>query len=328
MGPIDLAHVLRSLPFSTSEDVLLGCGDDASVVRVTDDYAIVQTIDYISPVVNDPYEFGRVAAANALSDIYAMGAVPSFAHNLAGFPVNTLPIGYLVEILRGGADMMKAAGAPIVGGHTYEDHAPKYGLAVTGSVHPDRYVAARTGEAGDALVLTKPLGIGLITTAIDRGLASAELERRVIEVMTTLNDRAAQAMVSVGVHACTDVTGFGLLGHLYEMVKGRNLCAELQYAAIPVIAGTRPLICEETLSTGTRNNRLLLRDRVDWNGRISESDRWVLYDAQTSGGLLISVAKDKAARLLQTLMDMGCDAAEIGRLRYCEAGEKQLLVER
>lgn len=318
--------MLRSLHFSVSEDVLLGCGDDASVVRVTDDYAIVQTIDYISPVVNDPYEFGRVAAANALSDIYAMGAAPSFAHNLVGFPVNTLPIGYLVEILRGGADMMKAAGVPIVGGHTYEDHAPKYGLTVTGSVHPDRYIATNTGEAGDVLVLTKPLGIGLITTAIDRELASAEMERRVIEVMTTLNDRAAQAMGSVGVNACTDVTGFGLLGHLYEMVKERNLCAKLFYSAIPVIAGTRQLICEETLSTGTRNNRLLLHDKVDWNGQISESDRWILYDAQTSGGLLISVAEDRAARLMQALADRGCDAAEIGRLQHSEAGERQLIV--
>ena len=318
--------MLRSLPFSVSEDVLLGCGDDASVVRVTDDYAIVQTIDYISPVVNDPYEFGRVAAANALSDIYAMGATPSFAQNLVGFPVNTLPIGYLVEILRGGADMMKTAGVPIVGGHTYEDHAPKYGLTVTGSVHPDRFVATRTGEADDVLILTKPLGIGVITTAIDRGLASAELERRVIEVMTTLNDRAAQAMVSVGVHACTDVSGFGLLGHLYEMVKDRNLSAELDYSAIPVIAGARHLICEETLSTGTRNNMLLLHDKVDWNERISESDRWVLYDAQTSGGLLLSVSEDKKSRLMQTLADMGCDAAAIGRLRHRQTGDKQFIV--
>ncbi len=307
---------------------MVGCGDDASVVRISDEYAVVQTIDYISPVVNDPYEFGRIAAANALSDIYAMGATPSFALNIVGFPVNTLPIGYLNEILRGGAEMMAKAGVPIVGGHTYDDHAPKYGLTVTGFVHPGRYVTKRSVQADDVLILTKPLGVGVITTAIDKGLASVESEQKAIEVMTTLNDQAAKVMMEVGVHACTDVTGFGLLGHLYEMVRDSSFCAEIHFSNVPVIQDAWDLIDDRTISNGTRNNRQMLRDHVSWDETLHEYQRWMLCDAQTSGGLVMAVSMEKKEHLLSKLAHAGCQAYEIGKIRAHLGHELDLIVTR
>lgn len=307
---------------------MVGCGDDASVVRISDEYAVVQTVDYISPVVNDPYEFGRIAAANALSDIYAMGATPSFALNIVGFPVNTLPIGYLNEILRGGAEMMAKAGVPIVGGHTYDDHAPKYGLTVTGFVHPGRYVTKRSVQEADVLILTKPLGVGVITTAIDKGLASVESEQKAIEVMTTLNDQAAKVMMEVGVHACTDVTGFGLLGHLYEMVRDSSFCAEIHFSNIPVIQDAWDLIDDRTISNGTRNNRQMLRDHVSWDETLQEYQRWMLCDAQTSGGLVMAVSMEKKEHLLSELAHAGCRAHEIGKIRAHLGHEPALIVTR
>ena len=306
----------------------MGCGDDASVVRISDDVAVVQTVDYISPVVNDPYEFGRIAAANALSDIYAMGATPSFALNIVGFPINTLPMGYLKEILRGGSDMMAQAGVPIVGGHTYDDHAPKYGLTVTGFVHPGRYLTKRSVQDGDVLVLTKPLGVGVITTAIDKGLASPQSVQRAIAVMTTLNDRASKVMMDVGVHACTDVTGFGLLGHLYEMVENGGLCAEVYSHSIPVMEEAWDLITEKTLSNGTKNNYHMLKEHVTWDNTLHEAERWMLCDAQTSGGLLMAVSEEKKERLLHRLTQVGCVAAEIGTIRPRLADESHLIVHR
>ncbi len=306
----------------------MGYGDDASVVRISDEIAVVQTVDYISPVVNDPYEFGRIAAANALSDIYAMGAVPSFALNIVGFPVNTLPIGYLKEILRGGTDMMADAGIPIIGGHTYDDHAPKYGLTVTGFVHPDRYVTKRSVKEGDILILTKPLGVGVITTAIDKGLASPENELRAIEVMTTLNDKASHVMMDVGIHACTDVTGFGLLGHLYEMVKESGLCAEVHFPSIPVIPDAWDLITDKTLSNGTRNNLQMLQEYVTWDETLRKYERWMLCDAQTSGGLLMAVSEEKQVLLCEELTKIGCLAAPIGKIRSQLEHESHLIVTR
>ncbi|UOF90884.1 selenide, water dikinase SelD [Fodinisporobacter ferrooxydans] len=316
------------MPIAMSPDILLGRGDDASVVRISDDCAVVQTIDFISPVVNDPYEFGRIAAANALSDIYAMGATPSFALNIVGFPIHSLPIGYLEEILRGGTDMMNQVGVPIVGGHTYDDHAPKYGLTVTGFVHPDRYVKRGSAQPEDALILTKPLGVGIITTAIDKGLASFENERKAIEIMTTLNDKAAKAMMSVGVHACTDVTGFGLLGHLYEMVKDGELCADIHLSQVPVLPEAWKLICEDTLSIGTKNNRQMLSEKVFWDSAVNENERWILCDAQTSGGLLIAVPEKKKTELLDAFGKAGCSAAEIGKIRQRLHEERPLSVKK
>ncbi len=310
------------------DDILVGAGDDASVVRISDEYAIVQTIDYISPVVNDPYEFGRIAAANALSDIYAMGATPSFALNIVGFPVNTLPIGYLNEILRGGADMMAQAGVPILGGHTYDDHAPKYGLTVTGFIHPERYVSKSSVQEADLLILTKPLGVGVITTAIDKGLASEKSQDAAIKAMTTLNDQAAKLMMDVGVHACTDVTGFGLLGHLYEMVKDSKLCAKVRFDDIPVIPDAWDLIDDRTLSSGTRNNFRMLKDLVAWDASLTERQRVMLCDAQTSGGLLISVSAKKSERLVTSLLQAGYDAHIIGSIRARAKDERSLAVER
>ena len=315
-----------TVPQIQGKEVLVGCGDDASVVQISDEYAVVQTVDYISPVVNDPYEFGRIAAANALSDIYAMGATPSFALNIVGFPVNTLPIGYLNEILRGGAEMMAKAGVPIVGGHTYDDHAPKYGLTVTGFVHPSRYVTKRSVQEADVLILTKPIGVGVIATAIDRGLASLESEQKAIEVMTTLNDQAAKVMMDVGVHACTDVTGFGLLGHLYEMVKDSGFFAEIYFPNVPVIQDAWDLIDERTLSNGTRNNFQMVKDHVSWDGTLQEFERWMLCDAQTSGGLVMAVSTEKKERLLSELANAGCQAHEIGKIRARNEHEPALIV--
>lgn len=319
--------MLRSLPMTVPSNVLLGLGDDASVVRVNNEMAIVQTVDYISPVVNDPFQFGRIAAANALSDIYAMGALPSFALNIAGFPLNTLPIGYLQEILRGGAEMLAQVGVPIVGGHTYEDHAPKYGLTVTGYVHPEKYVTKQGCQEDDVLILTKPLGVGIITTAIDQGLASQDAVDMAVKVMTTLNDKASQIMMSVGVNACTDVTGFGLLGHLYEMLQGNNLYAEIQMSRIPVLEDAWSLIKQaSSLSNGTKNNMQMVSSDVEWGAGINVDQKWMLCDAQTSGGLLISVAQAKSEKLVDELVQANCLAAKIGRLRKKFAHEKSLIV--
>ncbi|MCL5960853.1 MAG: selenide, water dikinase SelD, partial [Chloroflexi bacterium] len=244
ISPQDLAQVLRYVPAPTDPNLLVGMNtlDDAAVYRVSDELAIVQTIDFITPVVDDPYNFGAIVAANALSDIYAMGAKPLFALNIVGFPAKTLPMSILGEILRGSADKAAEAGASIVGGHSIDDNEPKYGLAVTGIVHPDQVVTNAGAKPGDVLVLTKPLGTGIITTGIDRLLVGERTVERVTAVMSELNRRAAEAMVQVAVNGCTDVTGFGLLGHLHEMAKARGVAAEVTLETIPVLPETWELL--------------------------------------------------------------------------------------
>jgi len=223
--------VLRQLPPSTDPNLLIGTNtaDDAGVYRISADLALVQTVDFFTPVVDDPYWFGAIAATNALSDIYAMGGTPLTALNIAAFPIGTLSLDILAEILRGGADKVREAGATIVGGHTVDDPEPKYGLAVTGLIHPDRILTNAGALPGDALVLTKPLGSGIATTAIKRGMASDELRDSAIALMATLNRAAAEAMLEVGAHAATDVTGFGLLGHLGEMAAGSGLAGTISW---------------------------------------------------------------------------------------------------
>ena len=310
-----MAQVLRCLPPVRDPRFLGKIGDDAVVYRVSPDLAVVQTVDYITPVVDDPYAFGEVAAANALSDIYATGATPVFALNLIGFPVRSLPLAHMEQILRGGAAKANEAGVVIAGGHSIEDHAPKYGMAVTGFVHPDRLVTKAGGRPGDILFLTKPLGSGVITTALDQRLAPPELEARVLPVMAALNRGAAEAMLQVGATACTDVTGFGLLGHLHELAKASGLAARVRGGSVPVLPEARDLALRGALSDGTRKNIRFLAECVSWDRGVSDDERLILCDAQTSGGLLIAVPAARRPEITVALEHAGCLAgAEIGEL--------------
>ena len=264
--------------------------DDAGVYRLRDDLALVQTVDFFTPIVDDPFDFGRIAAANALSDIYAMAAAPVSALNLVAFSLEQLGAEVLVEILRGGATVAAEAGCAIVGGHSIDDSEPKYGLAVTGVVHPDGLLTNRSGRAGDVLVLTKPLGAGAVSTAIKRGL-EAPLEEAVA-VMTELNRQASEAVVKAGASALTDVTGFGLLGHLHEMAEGSGLSAEVRAEAVPAIEGVIELLAdpdERAVAGGTRRNRTHAEQFTTFSAGVAEARRWLLCDAMTSGGLLAAV---------------------------------------
>src|SRR4051794_2554312 len=264
--------------------------DDAGVIALTPDLAIVQTVDFFTPIVDDPYWFGRIAATNALSDVYAMGGRPVSALNLVAFPLEALGAEVLAEILRGGADAAAAAGAAIVGGHSIDDPEPKYGMAVTGVVHPDEVLTNAGGLAGDSLVLTKPLGAGTVATAIKRGLADDALVDRAIEGMTTLNDRAAEAARAAGAHALTDVTGFGLLGHVHELAAASGLAAEIDAAAVPAIEGVMALLEDDrTLAGGSRRNRADAESFASFDAGVGDPRRRLLTDAMTSGGLLAAV---------------------------------------
>ena len=293
LSAADLRPIVAGLPRPTDPRVLVATetADDAGVVKLTDDIALVQTADFFTPIVDDPYAFGRIAATNALSDIYAMGAVPVSALNLVAYPLATLGPEILGEILRGGGDAVAAAGASIVGGHSIDDPEPKYGLAVTGTVHPDAVLTNAGGAPGDALVLTKPLGAGTVATAIKRGLADEGLVAQAIEVMTTLNDRAAAAARQAGAHALTDVTGFGLLGHVHELAAASGVAAKIDAAAVPAIEGVLALLeGEEALAGGSRRNRLDAESFATWAEDVPEPLRRLLCDAMTSGGLLAAVA--------------------------------------
>ena len=282
--------------------------------RLADDLALVHTVDVFTPVVDDPYHYGAISAANALSDVYAMGGRPILALNIVGFPRNKLPMSVLEEILRGGADKATEAGVIIAGGHSIDDPEPKYGLAVTGIVHPDGVVRNVGARPGDQLVLTKPLGIGVITTGIKQGKTSAAAAEEAIKVMETLNRAGAEAMIEVGVHAATDVTGFGLLGHLHEMTSGSRVRARLRYASVPVLEEATPLVHQGAIAGGTARNYEYLQPRVDFNG-LDEEQRLLLCDAQTSGGLLMAVPADRLESLTAALHRRGvATAAHIGEI--------------
>ena len=280
-----LAPIVAALPANTDPRVLVDAStnDDAAVVKLTDDVAIVQTADFFTPIVNDPYLFGQIAATNALSDIYAMGATPVSAINLLAFPLEELGDRVLGEILRGGADAVAAAGASIVGGHSIDDPEPKYGLAVTGVVHPDEVLTNAGGQPGNALVLTKPLGVSLVSTAVKRGYVAAM--DRAIEVMITLNDRAAASARSAGATALTDVTGFGLLGHLHELALASGCAAEVLADDVHAIDGVLELT-DAAISGGTRRNREHAETFTTFAYGVPEARRWLVCDAMTSGGLL------------------------------------------
>jgi selenide,water dikinase len=304
------------LPSVVDPNVLVGfaTSDDAAVYRLTGELAAVATVDFFTPVVDDPYDFGRVAAANALSDVYAMGARPVFALSIVGFPTKTLPLDVLGAILRGGADVAREAGIFIVGGHSIDDNEPKYGLAVYGLVHPEHVVRNSTARAGDVLILTKPIGTGIVSQAIKKGAASADEIAAAVAVMTTLNRAASEAMIEVGVHAATDVTGFGLLGHLHELAHASGLVATVEARAVTLVAGARRLAEAGVLPGGSKRNRAFVDPWTRYDGGVDEVIRTILCDAQTSGGLLIAVAPDKAEALLAELCARGVPGLVMGSL--------------
>ena len=299
--------------------------DDAAVFQVTPDRALVATVDFFTPIVDDAYDFGRIAATNAFSDVYAMGAAPLFALNLVGWPRDTLPFDLLGEVLRGGSDVAKAAGAFVLGGHSVDDPEPKYGMAVIGEIHPERLVTNAGARPGDALVLTKPIGTGILTTALKRDLLDAAGLTDAIRSMTTLNAGAARAMLAVGVHAATDVTGFGLLGHLHNMLRASEVGAEVTAAAVPVLPGAREMVARGSVPGGTKRNLESLQDSVSYAAAVTDVDRTLLADAQTSGGLLLAVAFDRVDRLRQALERESTPAAAvIGRVTAARAGSIQV----
>lgn len=275
----------------------------------------MQTVDYITPLVDDPYAYGQIAAANALSDIYAMGARPILALNIVGFPASELPLEMLGEILRGGFDKAREAGVTIAGGHSVDDREPKYGMAVTGVARPEAIIRNSTARAGDRLLLTKPLGTGIISTAIKRDLASPELIAEAIRLMSTLNRAAAAAVAAVGVNAITDVTGFGLLGHLHEMSAGSRVGARVSLQRLPVLAAVWSLARDGIVPGGSRRNLSYAEAFTDFEDAVPAEARLILCDAQTSGGLLIAVPERKCAALLRALSDNGVAlVAEIGEI--------------
>ena len=282
----------------------LNTGDDAAVYRMDDDTALIQTVDFFPPIVDDPYAFGQIAVANALSDVYAMGGRPLTALNIVGFPV-ALPKNILGTILIGGADKAREAGVLIVGGHTVDDDEPKYGLSVTGVVRPGSEVTNAGALPGDRLVLTKPLGTGVITTAGKQGVVPEDVLATAVEVMSALNSAASEAMTEVGVHACVDVTGFGLLGHLRGMTRASGVGATISYGAIPFLPGAVELAESGVAPGGTHRNLDSLQKDVAWDDSITDVQKLLLADAQTSGGLLISVAEHSTAALIAALKAHG-----------------------
>ena len=278
--------------------------DDAAVYRLDDHRALVVTADFFTPIVDDPYDFGRIAAANALSDVYAMGARPLFALNLVGFPRDLLDRGILEEIVRGGGEVVRAAGAAVLGGHSIDDPEPKYGLCVVGEVAPDALVRNSTARPGDALVLTKALGTGIIATAIKAGRASPGVIDAAVASMVTLNRAAAEAMARHGVHACTDVSGYGLVGHLREMAEESGVSARIDADAVPILPGARPLVGDGHIPGGTTRNLEDVAGIIDW-GDADDVTRTLLADAQTSGGLLVALPPDAAEALVEELRALG-----------------------
>jgi selenide,water dikinase len=295
-----LLPIVRGLPRCDDPRLLVGSdlGDDAAVFRVSDELALVMTIDFFTPIVDDPYDFGRIAAANALSDVYAMGGTPLAAMNVVAFPLERLGGDVLREILRGGADVALAAGAPIVGGHSIDDPEPKYGLSVTGTVHPGELISNAGAVAGDVLVLTKPLGVGAIVTARKRGVHDDALLAAAVATMAALNDAASAAARAAGAHAMTDVTGFGLLGHLHGMARASGVAARVDAAAVPALAGVVELLeGEDGVSGGSARNREYAQTFTSFGDGVPESRRRLVCDATTSGGLLVAVAPERAAEL-------------------------------
>ena len=308
---MELGQVLEALPPLTDPNVLVGAGtgDDAAVYRIAADRALVATVDFFTPIVDDPAEFGAIAAANAVSDVYTTGARPLFALGITAFPREKLSEGLLEKIVAGGAAKLQEAGIAVVGGHSVDDAEPKFGYAIIGEVHPDHIVTHIGAKPGDHIYLTKPLGSGLVATAIKRGLCPPALEREAIAVMSHLNRRASEAMLAHGVTAATDVTGYGLIGHLSNLEGG----ADIDLAAIPYMKGVRELAELDLFPSGSRRNYAAYYDQVDWGGT-SELDQLMLCDSQTSGGLLVAIPPGNGALFEAALRSSAYPAARIGTI--------------
>jgi len=302
--------------------VLVGTStaDDAAVYKLDDERAIVQTVDLITPIVDDPYDYGQIAAANSLSDVYAMGGRPLFALAVVCFPSRQVPLEVLGRILQGGVAKAREAGIAIVGGHSVEDQEPKYGLVVTGLVSPDHILANAGARPGDVLVLTKPIGSGILTTALKKKQLNEEALRKVVDVMTTLNRAAAEALEGLHVHALTDITGFGLLGHLVEMVAASGVGARLKASSVPVLEEAWPLVQRGIYPGGTKRNLDYFGSSVQWAQGTSKETQLVLADPQTSGGLLIAIAPEDVDELLRRLST----ASAIGEITLTPPGFVQV----
>lgn len=322
-----MAQVLCHLPKSYDDRLVVGLetSDDAAVYKISDDMAIIQTLDFFTPVVDDPYTFGQIAATNSLSDIYAMGGEPKLAMNIVCFP-DCLNPSVLTEILRGGHDKVIEAGAILVGGHSVSDDEPKYGLSVTGFVHPDKVLSNSKAKPGDVLILTKPLGLGIINTAIKGELADEKSYDEAVKVMTTLNKFGKDAIDKVGgVNSITDITGFGLLGHALEMAEGSSVTMKIYHRNVPIISKAIEYAKMGLVPAGTYSNERFIGDKVYFANDVPTEYRDILYDPQTSGGLLISVEREKSEKLLKTLENSPTKYAIIGEV-YSK-GEHHLVVE-
>ena len=300
-------------------------GDDAAVYRLNDHIALIMTVDFFPPITDDPFQFGEIAAANSLSDVYAMGGTPLLAMNIVGFPV-TLDKDILGQVLKGGYSKAAEAECLIVGGHTVDDPEPKYGLSVVGTVEPGKQISNAAAQPGDVLVLTKPLGTGIITTAGKQGICPPQVLQGAVTTMSTLNRDGAKAMVKVGVHSATDVTGFGLMGHLQSMVRGSRVGAEIQLGKVPVLPGVWELLEQGVAPGGTHRNLQSVAGSAQWHPDLSEQEQLLLCDAQTSGGLLIAVAADKQDELLAELKSTGvAGAVVVGRVTEEPVGQIQVI---
>jgi selenide,water dikinase len=323
----ELTQVLRHMPPVDDPNVLVGLttGDDAAVYRLADDRALIVTTDFFTPIVDDPFDFGRIAAANALSDVYAMGGRPLFVLNLVAFPRDLLSEGILEEILRGGSEVASTAGVPTLGGHSIDDREPKYGLVAVGEVHPERIVTNDRARPGDRLVLTKPIGSGVIATAIKKGEAPDEVIGSAVEVMATLNAAAAAAMTAARVQCATDITGYGLLGHLGNMLRASGVAARIESARVPLLGGARELAAAGHVPGGTQRNLADVSRTVDFADSVDQTTRLLLADAQTSGGLLMCVRAETLDELLADLEGRTPAAAVIGEVRAGESGRIEVV---
>lgn len=313
-----MTQVLRQLPPQPfTKELLVGneSSDDGGIYQLTDDLAMVQTVDYFTPIVDDPYQFGQIAAANALSDVYAMGGTPKTVLNIVGFPIKKLGSEMLAAILKGAQSKVIEAGAVTVGGHSIDDQEPKFGLSVTGIVHPKKYWTNTGAQERDVIVLTKPLGVGILTTGIKRKAVTPAQEAAVIEVMSMLNKTAAESLMKFHPNAVTDVTGFGLMGHAFEMAKGSHVSIEFSYSSIPLLEGTKELADQGVIPGGSKANATWLQDMVHYDECLTQEDRWILSDAITSGGLLVSLPLSEGQKYVEELQRHSIPAKIIGHVR-------------
>ena len=328
MGPEDLDQILRELPIQKDPKVLVGLdtSDDAGVYQLNDEAALVQTVDFFTPIVDDPFTFGQIAVANALSDVYAMGGTPLTGMNLVAFPIKTLPSSILKEILLGGLSKMEEAGVALVGGHSIEDPEIKYGLAVTGLIHPQKILTNAKARAGDKLVLTKPLGTGIIATALKGGMASEEAVRKIVQSMVTLNRKASERMKKFEAHACTDITGFSFIGHALEMAAASQVGMVIQSGEIPIFCEAMEYAKLGLIPGGAHSNRQFFSCKVEVHTKVPDLLMDILYDPQTSGGLLISLPSDRVQDFVGALKrEAQMDAWIVGQVVESPPGKIQIL---